>query len=203
MTTQADTHVPKIAELGHVGIRCFDVEKQLAFYTGVLGLTVTDHDEALGNYFLSARPEDEHHELLLAKGRDVPTESKLIQQISFRCENFEDVLGFYRRLKESNTKLDMIVSHGNAVGVYFYDPEGNRAEVYWQTGLQARQPFIEHIDIETPAEQLLDAIRASVEKYGESGFTEDSYRQWTLNQAGMEAGTDAMPLDTPTSEKES
>lgn len=175
----------KVAELGHVGIRCFDVDAQLAFYTGVLGLVVTDHDPGLGNYFLSARPDDEHHELLLAKGRDVPVDAKLIQQISFRCDTFDDVVGLYRQLQEHGTTFDMIVSHGNAVGVYFFDPEGNRAEVYWQTGLVARQPFIEHINIETPAAELMDAIRASVEKYGAEGFTEESYLRWTREQAAQ------------------
>ena len=185
--------VPAIAELGHVGIRCHDAERQLAFYTGVLGLTVTDHDEGLGVTFLSARPDTEHHELLLATGRDVAEEGRLIQQISFRCSSFEDVLGFYRRFKEHGVRLDMIVSHGNAVGVYFYDPEGNRCEVYWQTGLVARQPFVEHIDIETEPDELLAAVRASVERFGETGFTEHSYREWTgsLGRAGQaEAGAD-------------
>lgn len=181
-TTDASKGRRKVAELGHVGLRCFDVEAQLRFYTEVLGLVVTDHDPELGNYFLSARPGDEHHELLLAKGRDVPRDGKLVQQVSFRCETFADVVGLYGQLRESGAPFDMIVSHGNAVGVYFFDPEGNRAEVYWQTGLVARQPFIEHIDIETPAEELMDAIKASVEKYGESGFTEESYLRWTREQ---------------------
>ncbi|MEK8172371.1 VOC family protein [Streptomyces sp. M19] len=44
------------------------MSRQLAFYTEVLGLTVTDHDERLGIWFLSARPDTEHHELLLAEG---------------------------------------------------------------------------------------------------------------------------------------
>jgi catechol 2,3-dioxygenase-like lactoylglutathione lyase family enzyme len=162
---------PKVAELGHVGIRCFDVDVQVDFYTRILGLTVTDHDPIFG-YFLSARPEQEHHELLLAKGRDVPIEGQLVQQISFRCARLDDVVGFYRRLKAAGTKIDMIVSHGNAVGVYFFDPEGNRGEVYWQTGFAAKQPFLERIDIETDAERLLDEIRASVDRYGAIGFVE-------------------------------
>ncbi|MYW90793.1 glyoxalase [Amycolatopsis rubida] len=179
MTTPA----PSIAELGHVGLRCHDVSRQLAFYAGVLGLTVTDHDERLGIWFLSARPDTEHHELLLAEGRDAPVGVKLIQQVSFRCARFEDILGFHRRFREHDVRLDMIVSHGNAIGVYFYDPEGNRCEVYWQTGLVARQPFVEHIDIETDPEELLDAIRTSVERHGATGFTEESYRAWTREQA--------------------
>jgi catechol-2,3-dioxygenase len=195
-----DDHAPRLAELGHVGIRCFDVGRQLDFYTRVLGLTVTDHDAGLGNYFLSARPDVEHHEFLLAQGRDVPQEGRLIQQISFRCDRFDDVLGFYRRFKENGTRLDMIVSHGNAVGVYFFDPEGNRGEVYWQTGLEARQPFVEHIDIETDPDELMAAIRASVERHGATGFTEESYRRWTREHAGNDAnhgndGNDGNDLD--------
>lgn len=146
-------------------------------------MVVTDDDPDLGNYFLSARPDDEHHELLLARGRNAPIDAKLIQQLSFRCETFDDVVGVYRQLREHGVRFDMIVSHGNAIGVYFFDPEGNRAEVYWQTGLVARQPFIESIDIETPADELMDAIRASVAKHGATGFTEESYLAWTRAQA--------------------
>jgi catechol-2,3-dioxygenase len=164
---------PKVAELGHIGIHCFDIEKQLDFYTRMLGLTVTDHDE--NNYFISARPETEHHELVLTRGRDdAGSKHKLIQQISFRCSEFEDVLGFYRKLKGNATKLDMTVSHGNAIGVYFFDPEGNRVEVYWQTGLEARQSFTERIDIETDPEHLMDAIRDSVRMHAERATSDKS-----------------------------
>lgn len=174
---------PRIAELGHVGVRCYDVDAQLDFYTRVLGLTVTDHDDALGIHFLSARPESEHHEVLLASGRTVPADGALIQQISFRCPTLDDVIGFYRRLRDEHTRFDMVVSHGNAVGVYFFDPEGNRCEVYWQTGLQARQPFIQHIDLDTDPQELVDSIRSSVEAFGADGFTEKSYVDW-VRQTG-------------------
>lgn len=170
---------PRIAELGHIGLRCYDLEAQLRFFTEVLGLVVTDHAPELGIYFLSARPDTEHHELLLTKGRTVPADGALIQQISFRCPQLSDVIGFYRRLVAENARFDMIVSHGNAVGVYFYDPEGNRCEVYWQTGLQARQPFVEHIDLDRDPDELIAAIHESVARFGTQGFTEASYVQWT------------------------
>ncbi|MFG2674740.1 VOC family protein [Streptomyces sp. NPDC048445] len=172
-------HVPQIAELGHVGIRCHDVAKQLAFYTDVLGLTLTDHDEKLAVWFLSARPDTEHHEVLLAAGRTADADAQLIQQVSFRCGSLDDVIGFLHRFREHEVRLDMVVSHGNAIGVYFYDPEGNRCEVYWQTGLEARQPFIEHIDLDTDTEELLARVRASVERFAATGFTEKSYVDWT------------------------
>jgi catechol 2,3-dioxygenase-like lactoylglutathione lyase family enzyme len=179
---------PAIVELGHVGLRCADIDRQLRFYTETLGLTVTDHDEQLGIWFLSARPETEHHELLLAKGRDVPREGKLIQQISFRCGALDDVMAFYRRFRAADVPLDMVVSHGNAVGVYFYDPEGNRCEVYWQTGLDARQPFVENIDLNQSPDAVLAQVRASVERFGREGFTEGSYVAWTKSFDGPEGG---------------
>jgi catechol 2,3-dioxygenase-like lactoylglutathione lyase family enzyme len=175
-----DLAAPRIAELGHVGIRCNEPEVLVDFYSRVLGLTVTDRDEKLGIWFLSSRPEAEHHELVLAAGRDVPAAGKLIQQISFRCDTLADVIGFYRRLRDAATRFDMIVSHGNAVGVYFFDPEGNRCEIYWQTGLKARQPFVERIDIEMDPELLIDRIRASVERYAKSGLAEPWYVADTL-----------------------
>ena len=140
----------------------------------------TDRDEKLGIWFLSSRPEAEHHELVLAAGRDVPAAGKLIQQISFRCDTLTDVIGFYRRLRDAATRFDMIVSHGNAVGVYFFDPEGNRCEIYWQTGLKARQPFVERIDIEMDPELLIDRIRASADRYAQSGLAEPWYVADTL-----------------------
>jgi catechol-2,3-dioxygenase len=189
---QPEAPVPAIAELGHVGIRCADVERQLAFYTHVLNLTVTDRDQDMGIYFLSARPEVEHHELLLAGGRTAAPGAQLIQQISFRCARLEDVLGYLRRFRATGTPLDMVVSHGNAISVYFFDPEGNRGEVYWQTGLAARQPFVQHIDLDRDLDELLDDVRRSVAQYGGTGFTEDSYTKWVAETGGktVTAGED-------------
>ena len=146
---------PSVARLGHVGLHVQDLERAKAFYRDIIGLTVTDEDPERGMVFMSARPEEEHHELLLCRGRNVDNEAKVVQQISFRCNSFEDVLGFYRRFKENNVKFDMILSHGNAVGVYIFDPEGNRIETYWNTGLRAKQPYGEMIDLEKPPAELL------------------------------------------------
>ena len=120
---------PSIARLGHIGIHVLDLEKQKAFYRDILGLTVSDEDPELGMVFMSSRPDDEHHELLLCRGRNVDDQARVVQQVSFRCNTLEDVVGFYRRFKEHGVKLDMIISHGNAIGVYGFDPEGN----FWVT----------------------------------------------------------------------
>ena len=130
----------RVARLGHVGLHVEDLEKQKSFYRDIVGLTVTDEDTERGLVFLSSRPNDEHHELLLCRGRNVGADARVVQQISFRCDTLDDVIGMYQRFKLHNVKFDAVLSHGNAIGVYIFDPEGNRIETYWNTGLAAKQP---------------------------------------------------------------
>ena len=163
-----------IAKLGHVGIHVRDLDRQKAFYRDVLGLQVTDEDPKLGMVFMSSCPEEEHHELLLVPGRDTPEDSIYLQQIAFRCESFDDLIGFLERFSEHGVQLDKVVSHGNAVGIYFYDPEHNRCEVYWPTGLAARQPYVEAIDLRQPPEEILRHIRESVAVHGHDGYVDES-----------------------------
>ena len=162
--------MPSVARLGHVGLHVQDLEKEKAFYRDIIGLTITDEDPELGMVFMSARPEEEHHELMLCAGRNVGAEARVVQQVSFRCNSLEDVLGFYRRFKEHGVKSDVILSHGNAIGIYVLDPEGNRCETYWNTGLKAKQPYALVLDLEKPAAELMKEVEESVRKYGETGF---------------------------------
>jgi hypothetical protein len=48
-----------------------------------------------------------------------------------------------------------VVTHGNAIGVYFLDPEHNTTEVYVQTGLPVPQPFREQISLDGTSEEIL------------------------------------------------
>ena len=164
-----------ISRLGHVGIHVRDLEKSKRFYSELLGLTVTDVDPTMEMVFLSARPEVEHHELLLCGGRDAPLDEKMVQQISFRCDTLEDVIEHYNRLAAADVEIDMVVSHGNAIGVYFYDPDHNRCEVYWNTGLHARQPYLEGVDLSRPVDEIIAIVEESVRLYGEDGFVDADF----------------------------
>ncbi|WP_292605138.1 VOC family protein [Nocardioides sp. REDSEA-S30_B4] len=159
-----------IAELGHFGVFCNDLERSTIFYRDVLGLTVTDEDANLGMRFFSARPQFEHHEFQLVEGRVTAEDTKLIQQISFRVNHLTELIEMYGRLVDNDVLLDLVVTHGNAFGIYFFDPEGNRCEVYWQTGLPARQPFLAAVDLNEPIDKLLAENAALVEQYGRTGY---------------------------------
>jgi catechol 2,3-dioxygenase-like lactoylglutathione lyase family enzyme len=166
-----DMATPTIARLGHVGIHCKDLAKQKAFYVDVLGLHLTNEDPGMGMVFLSARPEEEDHELLLCGGREVD-DVLLLQQMSWRCNDLTDVIGFYERLRAQGVQFDMIVSHGNAVGMYFRDPEENRLEIYWATGFEAKQPYLEKVDLRESPHEIMRKIKESVAQHGETGIVD-------------------------------
>ena len=112
--------------------------------------------------FMSADPEREHHEFVLVKGRVTDDDAKVIQQISFIVNSVEDLKEYYLRLKEADVTIDRTVSHGNALGMYFFDPEGNRIELYYRTGFKVPQPHGDPIDMTASVEELLDIARDAI-----------------------------------------
>ena len=145
-----------IAGLGHVGIYAEDLMKQRDFYTRVMGLTIADEDlEERQMVFLSADPIAEHHEFVLMQGRVTTDDARVIQQISFKVPSIDDLRAFKQRLEAENMTIERIVSHGNAFGMYFFDPEGNRIEVYYKTGFPVPQPHGDAIDLAQSDEELL------------------------------------------------
>jgi catechol 2,3-dioxygenase-like lactoylglutathione lyase family enzyme len=144
----------KVTGLGHVGLFVHDMPKMLDFYTNVLGMTITDRGgERI--VFLSAQPNQEHHELALASSPDQKTEAG---QVSFHVASLHDLKTLYRKVKDYGCSFDRVVNHGIAFGAYFRDPEDNRIEIYWSTGIDYPQPFGEPIDLEAPDQDLLQSL---------------------------------------------
>lgn len=149
-----------IVELGHTGFWVEDLAKMRDFYTRVLGLTVTDEDEELGIVFFSSRPEVEHHEFVLANGRTAPAGSLLTHQVSWRVDSLETIVEYHKRFRAEGVQVQQEVTHGNAIGIYFFDPEGNRNEVYLRLDKDVRQPFRKSLNLD----QDLEAILAEAER---------------------------------------
>lgn len=143
-----------IAELGHTGLWVNDLVKMRDFYERMLGLTVTDEDEELGIVFFSARPEEEHHEFVLQRGRTAEIGAKQQHQISWRVESLDDLIAFHHRFQEEGVSVQQEVTHGNAFGIYFFDPEGNRNEVYLRIDRDVRQPFRKTLNLGRSPEEI-------------------------------------------------
>jgi catechol 2,3-dioxygenase len=137
-------------QLAHVGIYVRDIEAMTRFYTRVFGLHLTD--KGVGRnfkvplHFLSASPE-QHHQLVLAGGRkgDAPS---TIMQLSFKVSVIDDL----RRVRasalaEGATQMRGM-NHGNALSIYFADPEENTVEVYLDTPWYVPQPHGDPLDLD-------------------------------------------------------
>lgn len=119
-------------------------ERMLDFYTHVLGFQITDRGP-LGPdgpevIFMSQDP-NEHHQIgmVAAKKNDDPPNS--VNHFAFRVASFAEV----KELNETLTPMDGIeitpLTHGNALSIYFNDPEGNGLEVFWDTPWHVAQPM--------------------------------------------------------------
>jgi catechol-2,3-dioxygenase len=149
--------MPRLERLGHVGIHVQDMDRMKDFYTRVVGLRIAEDQAAeRGMVFLTSNPDVEHHELLLMAGRNVGDDARVLQQVSFRVPSFEDVQEYADRFKREGVPVEDIVTHGFAVGVYFFDPEGNRLEVYWDTNVRGHKAFRRTIDVDRPKTEVLD-----------------------------------------------
>lgn len=147
-----------ISSLGHTGLWVNDLARMRDFYERVLGLQVTDEDEELGIVFFSADPETEHHEFVIQKGRTAEAGAKLTHQISWRVDSLETIVYFHRRFRDEEIPVQQEVTHGNAIGIYFFDPEGNRNEVYLKLNREVRQPFRKTLDLDQPLDRILKNV---------------------------------------------
>jgi catechol-2,3-dioxygenase len=131
--------------LTHVGFHATDVEAQADFYKSVLDFTETDRGVLPGPsgpvslVFLSRDP-DEHHQIVLASGRPERIAFNVINQISLKADSLQTLIDFYQRVRTAGVAELIPVTHGNALSVYFRDPEGNRIELYWDLPWYVSQP---------------------------------------------------------------
>ena len=161
-----------ILGLGHVGIYVHDLEKMVAFYRDTLGMRVTKQNWRAGIVFLSADPEHADHEIALFRGRTDDADSRVINQISLRVATLDELRVLYRKLIATGLKIDAVVNHVSALGCYYFDPEGNRSEVFWVTGRACWMPIAHLIDIEQPDKLVLAEVDVLWERLRHVGMGE-------------------------------
>jgi catechol 2,3-dioxygenase-like lactoylglutathione lyase family enzyme len=139
----------------HVGLYVHNAARMEDFYVRFMGFTVTDRGELPGPHgpvqlvFLSRNP-DEHHQLVLVTGRPESIAFNVVNQLSLRADGLATLKAVYAALADEGVSDVMPVTHGNAVSVYFRDPEGNRLEVFVDTPWYVNQPVRVPIDLGLP-----------------------------------------------------
>lgn len=144
----------------HVGFFVTDLDRQVEFYSNVLDFTITDRGFLEGprgpmQLAFMSRDPDEHHQIVLISGRPAEISFNVINQISFKTDSVATLQLFHRCLLAADITELAPVTHGNALSVYFRDPEGNRVELYVDTPWYVSQPCRVPAPIELPPDALM------------------------------------------------
>jgi catechol-2,3-dioxygenase len=148
----------------HVGLAAKNPAALATFYREVMGMTVRGESGADSPFgatvFLSAHPDEEDHEIVLFG-------NPAAAHTAFRVASLQELLTFYRRIKEQKVPIRFAFNHLASLSFYFEDPEGHLIEIYWATNVRgARQPIGEPIDFDLPEEELLREVERVAQQYG-------------------------------------
>jgi catechol 2,3-dioxygenase len=144
----------KIRRLQHAVLNCRDVEASMKFYADVLGMEVVSYDPGRKMAFLSFAAE--HHSIALFQGpaeAATPAPGHLgLNHLALEIEGGEDELReLYTRLKGHGVRIDRLTDHVISRSVYFFDPDGNRLEVFCEMMPgEARQWLHDHGGVARP-----------------------------------------------------
>jgi catechol 2,3-dioxygenase len=157
--------MPASPRLSHMGIHVTDMAAMLDFYTRVMGLTVSDRGRGqkfpVELVFLTSDPT-RHHQLVLAEGRPVDASFSTVNQMSFLVEDVAALRAVHDRALAAGVADMTPIDHGNALSIYFKDPEGNTVEVYLETDFYVPQPHRGVLDFGRPDEEILASNEAMV-----------------------------------------
>lgn len=162
----------------HCVLKVNDLDVMISFYCDTLGFRLADRG-ALGPKgeiaFLSGSSSD-HHQLALMTGRR-SEEKGALDHNAFRTGSIQDVLDIVDKIEaDERTQSGVPVSHGNAVSVYFSDPEGNGIEVFCDTPWHVKQPQAKTWDPTLSADEVLAWVESSF-KDSEEFMPMEEYRQ--------------------------
>lgn len=119
--------------IGHVHLKVADLERALAFYSGVLGFTITQR-YGPGAAFISAGGY--HHHIGLNTwesrgGKPPPPGTTGLYHTAILYPTRAALADALRRLMAAGIPLDGASDHGVSQALYLRDPDENGVELYW------------------------------------------------------------------------
>lgn len=125
--------------IGHVHLRVADLDRAIAFYSGVLGFDVMQRFES-GAAFLGG--DGYHHHIGLntwqsAGGTPPPMGHTGLYHTAFLYPTRAALGEAVRRVIEAGIPITGKADHGVSEAVYLNDPDGNGVELYWDRPREA------------------------------------------------------------------
>jgi catechol 2,3-dioxygenase len=119
--------------IGHVHLKVADLDRAIAFYSGVLGFDVVTRMGPQAA-FLSAGGY--HHHIGLntwesKNGQPPPPGTTGLYHVAIRYPDRASLGDALRRLVEAKVPLQGASDHGVSEALYLADPDGNGVELYW------------------------------------------------------------------------
>ena len=119
--------------VGHVHLKVADLDRAIAFYSGILGFDVTQRYGGQAA-FLSAGGY--HHHIGLNTwesrgGRPPAPGTTGLYHTAFLYPTRADLADALRRLIAAGIRLEGASDHGVSQALYLSDPDGNGVELYW------------------------------------------------------------------------
>jgi catechol 2,3-dioxygenase len=128
-----DKPIDPRVDIGHVHLKVADLDRALAFYTGVLGFEVVARmgTEAV---FLSAGGYHHHIGLNTWESRGggpPPPGTTGLYHFAVRYPDRAALGEALRRIEGAGVRLEGASDHGVSEALYLRDPDGNGLELYW------------------------------------------------------------------------
>lgn len=155
----ADPIDPRV-DIGHIHLKVADLDRAVAFYSGVLGFEVTARMGPAAA-FLSAGGY--HHHIGLntwesRNGSQPQPGTTGLYHAAIRYPDRAALADALRRLVDAHIPLDGASDHGVSEALYLRDPDGNGLELYWDRP-KSQWPRAADGSIEMTTERLdVDAL---------------------------------------------
>ncbi|HXJ82654.1 MAG TPA: VOC family protein [Candidatus Methylomirabilis sp.] len=122
----------KIKKVGHVVLGVRDPERSIKFYTGALGMELVKFLGEMQMAFFSFGDRD--HDIAVIKvPDDQPVGSPGLAHTALEIEGgVEQLRELHDRLKSHGVTVEFTADHVLTKSVYFFDPDGNRLEIFSQ-----------------------------------------------------------------------
>lgn len=126
------THVHPETRVGHVHLKVADLERAIAFYSGLLGFGVTQRYGPRAAFLAAG---GYHHHIGLntwesAGGTPPPPGHTGLYHTAFLFPHRKALAQVFKRLVEAGWPIDGAADHGVSEAIYLTDPDGNGVELY-------------------------------------------------------------------------